>query len=131
MGACEQRLAGLLAEAARKIVAFGATWRGAERVARIGADQNFFHFMSPLLRRASALKWRVMSWESSARLSRPKSCQRAPGDHGRKKHLERLARAGAAFEQVEKAGFVPGALDGFARSKQDYGSKPFRARLRP
>ena len=35
----EQRLARLLAEAALEIVAFGAAWRGAERVARIGADE--------------------------------------------------------------------------------------------
>ena len=39
-GACEQRLAGFLAKAALEIVAFGAAGRGAERVARIGADQE-------------------------------------------------------------------------------------------
>ena len=42
----------------------------------------------------------------------------AAGDHRGEQRLERLARGGAAFEQVEKAGFVRRAFDGFAWAEQ-------------
>src|SRR6516165_3525154 len=43
---------------------------------------------------------------------------RAPCDHGGKKHFERFARRGAAFEQFEQAGFAGIAFDAFAQTEQ-------------